>query len=149
MLIEMKSISIMRLKLPIWVGISFHYILLKWKASQLWDWNVVASPTKPRCVVIEMKSISIMRLKHVWVQSLQDVVVLHWNEKHLNYEIETITVEWKHVLFSKIEMKSISIMRLKRIVRGLCRVYGPLILKWKASQLWDWNLGCGVLLDRI
>ena len=40
--------------------------------------------------------------------------MLNWNEKHLNYEIET------------------------RIEEGIAS--DPAKLKWKASQLWDWNI---------
>ena len=212
------------------------YTSLKWKASQLWDWNATIrlsdcdtklriemksisimrlkqthSPRIAFAYSIEMKSISIMRLKPIrrtagsargqtwnekhlnyeietggftlpptdlvgdeeWNEKhlnyeietgglgLPAHYVNKWNEKHLNYEIETMkqVVErifgrlWneKHLNYEietdllgvdqrrvwPNEMKSISIMRLKRNNFQLCKHSLP--MKWKASQLWDWN----------
>ena len=62
-----------------------------------------------------MKSISITRLKQDWGEFNDKWTWDTWNEKHLDYEIET----WKLVILEFriwfLEMKSISITRLKQI----------------------------------
>ena len=67
---------------------------------------------------IEMKSISIMRLKLSFMERIQVLMLLNWNEKHLNYEIETLIRGGLSIPPLPIEMKSISIMRLKQSVKS-------------------------------
>ena len=113
--LEIKSISITRLKLMNSAGFTALHTFLKSKASRLRDWNSglpVTSivPTVP----LEIKSISITRLKllyRTWLQShflsleIKSISItrlkrehgylrlpedtLTWNQKHLDYEIET------------------------------------------------------------
>ena len=86
----MKSISITRLK------------LIRWNA---WSQSIFFS--------LEMKSISITRLKLSHFDGDSTDLQSAWNEKHLDYEIETVCVSW---------FREASIA-----------------LKWKASRLRDWN----------
>ena len=61
-----------------------------------------------------MKSISITRLKHDLIPG-NIPITFTWNEKHLDYEIETREY---HIIMLKdkhLEMKSISITRLKQL----------------------------------
>ena len=60
-----------------------------------------------------MKSISITRLKLNWRLSSNSLPISAWNEKHLDYEIETRVDKTNN--------------------NRLCD------LKWKASRLRDWN----------
>ena len=136
---EMTSISITRLKLKRREGV-FLIISLKWQASRLRDWNLTASlvnafrPTTP-----EMTSISITRLKlPCWIHS-RCHCHLSWNDKHLDYEIETKGCASSNAgIIPSPEMTSISITRLKQDIP-----YEPPPrpddLKWQASRLRDWN----------
>ena len=94
---------------------------LKSKASRLRDWNTeVADPVRCHLIQLEIKSISITRLKLHNRQFVGVDISAAWNQKHLDYEIETN--HWK--------------------TRG--RSYtSP--LKSKASRLRDWNEDSTVL----
>ena len=113
--LEMKSISITRLKhkdvliliqdfhdlkwkasrlrdwnvvLPLLVVLIYSH--LKWKASRLRDWNWITKRTKAHTrIPLEMKSISITRLKQPKDFYGRYCFMGSWNEKHLDYEIET------------------------------------------------------------
>ena len=94
--LEMKSISITRLKLENSTFSCTTRIaseLLKWKASRLRDWNGNIH----------------------WRNWVAWTFVLSWNEKHLDYEIETTKILKLHscAIRHRLEMKSISITRLK------------------------------------
>ena len=89
---------------------------LKWKASRLRDWNKVEGET------------------------LEDAYILAWNEKLLDYEIETMrceiavqrctfTLKWKA---SRLRDWNVGLYSLGK--------GGLEILKWKASRLRDWNI---------
>ena len=93
-----------------------------------------------------MKSISITRLKHsaFVILDCTDFSEWPWNEKHLDYEIETRMPRSQipHTSFRTLEMKSISITRLKLTKDCFQRPMRQLwtrVLKWKASRLRDWN----------
>ena len=137
--------------------------LLKWKASRLRDWNLSAFLQRDtEFDNPEMKSISITRLKRGLNSRLSSPRNSTWNEKHLDYEIETripvisasrrSTPEMKSISITRLkltyalrmpagyvcpEMKSISITRLKLVSISSASV--KIILKWKASRLRDWN----------
>ena len=88
---------------------------LKWKASRLRDWNSLPDlSVKVDLVELEMKSISITRLKLVCHHFIHYWRTYTWNEKHLDYEIETDRLDIG--IFDNISY-----------------------LKWKASRLRDWN----------
>ena len=88
--LEMKSFSITRLKLcsaSRRVGVGRN---LKWKASRLRDWNILDNPVLSGVSAgLEMKSFSITRLKHTRLHVLVEDRYHAWNEKLLDYEIET------------------------------------------------------------
>ena len=146
---------------------------LKWKVSRLRDWNRALCDQSVHPQKLEMKSISITRLKRKLLCSLEQLKRLlemksisitrlkrkvrllnwwsrhTWNEKYLDYEIET-----EHCLLNTnateiLEMKSISITRLKlwRRSRG-CRRGSRGHLKWKVSRLRDWNLILNFIANR-
>ena len=164
--LEMKSISITRLKLDAETPAAPEPICLKWKVSRLRDWNYVFDAQHVRRrLTLEMKSISITRLKHwniAWIRNrrrslkwkvsrLRDWNIFYifptaaassrsWNEKYLDYEIET-NAEAKQLqtaIRDNLEMKSISITRLKHHIPTL-RYRCANTLKWKVSRLRDWN----------
>ena len=111
----MKSISIMRLKLLSRKLVKTQSRSLKWKASQLWDWNII--PLLPAPIFMRP---------------------LKWKASQLwDWNVSGRSARW--FAGDHIEMKSISIMRLKHYLisrNWQCRIK----LKWKASQLWDWNI---------
>ena len=119
----MKSISITRLK-------QLHAsALLRITGVNLWPWNekhldyeIETRIPITRFIagdffLLEMKSISITRLKQMDLLTLrlQRLSCFSWNEKHLDYEIETEPLKMSRIpqAVSTLEMKSISITRLK------------------------------------
>ena len=113
---------------------------LKSKASRLRDWNfdIGLRHTAPSDE-LEIKSISITRLKHISNTSLCHSPIA-WNQKHLDYEIETFDFCFKGFGFVFLEIKSISITRLKRRYFDAPPPLRTTSLKSKASRLRDWNL---------
>ena len=69
--LEIKRTSITRLKRVEWVGLGHYVVLLKSKEPRLRDWNIAM-----------MMQITI--------------VVISWNQKNLDYEIETIWITCQH-----------------------------------------------------
>ena len=68
--------------------------------------------------------------------------ILPWNDKYLDYEIETISVQSFSVLSCRLETTSTSITRLKRAVFWIG--WQPLRrLKRQVPRLRDWNCRCG------
>ena len=61
-----------------------------------------------------------------------------WNQKNLDYEIETIWIKTSRIHISRLETKRTSITRLKQGWRWGLR-WGSRCLKPKASRLRDWN----------
>ena len=138
--LEMKSFSITRLKQQYNEEAQSRAAGLKWKASRLRDWNFagltppirdrfflemksfsitrlkLAKYTDPRTYIyLEMKSFSITRLKLPSQKGGSFTIrMIAWNEKLLDYEIETTP----------------------NIVSFCSR---SITLKWKASRLRDWN----------
>ena len=87
---------------------------LKSKVSRLRDWN---SPfvvlVKFGSQRLEIKSISITRLKRHCGARIEFRSKRAWNQKYLDYEIETKQVFIQWCSDSQLEIKSISITRLK------------------------------------
>ena len=187
--LEIKSISITRLKLQCFGEHRLAVLLLKSKVSRLRDWNwkcklnsIVSLSLKSKVSrlrdwnnvsgvgakslrKLEIKSISITRLKHRDTERCGfSRLYWTWNQKYLDYEIETIAQgrdrrerpdlkskvsrlrDWncKRILCQiekrrRLEIKSISITRLKR-QSASARIYSPWRLKSKVSRLRDWNM---------
>ena len=86
---------------------------LKWKEPRLRDWNHHGTQFVYRAARLEMKRTSITRLKLRGFATFA-VVNFPWNEKNLDYEIETSPYRYSKKLRSSLEMKRTSITRLKR-----------------------------------
>ena len=119
-LVEIKSFSITRLKLKRLTNRWFRATMLKSKVSRLrdWnngdlpplpvrldtplkskvsrlrDWNVVYVEKSAGNIAVEIKSFSITRLK-LPVAPVSVPEGLRWNQKFLDYEIETGYLHWK------------------------------------------------------
>ena len=91
-IVEIKSFSITRLKLCDWCGgVVIAHQQLKSKVSRLRDWNRCTNigVSVPRFCV-EIKSFSITRLKLFWQVIKGSNNAFCWNQKFLDYEIETL-----------------------------------------------------------
>ena len=159
----MKSISIMRLKPFDIVAIVHLFSVLKWKASQLWDWNIKRScarfsgftywnekhlnyeiETSEKSGVIDFIAFILKwKASQLWdwnscPSNRCCMSCINWNEKHLNYEIETCherKVQGQKHRWLKWKASQLWDWNSYRVPSGS----HPLELKWKASQLWDWN----------
>ena len=67
-------------------------------------------------------------------------MALSWNQKSLDYEIETSMLCHCKLLIRLVEIKSLSITRLKRIRRRRLHHVSLAPLKSKVSRLRDWNV---------
>ena len=163
--VEIKSISITRLKLHIEAELEKRRHC--WNQKHL-DYEIETGKAQYQdaChrALVEIKSISITRLKlqdTAYMQSSR--ISLSWNQKHLDYEIETASEWWwpatrplplkskasrlrdwnssfaySRVCPNVVEIKSISITRLKPL--RMTRCHSPsIMLKSKVSRLRDWN----------
>ena len=120
--LEMKRTSITRLKHRYDCWIYWDGCCLKWKEPRLRDWNLI-SYAQSRC-------------------SPQP-----WNEKNLDYEIETSTSEngssggsflkWKEPRLRDWNLVCQSVPAFSRI------------LKWKEPRLRDWNFTSTPCIDRL
>ena len=63
----------------------------------------------------------------------------NWNEKHLNYEIETPILDCSVFLAGPLKWKASQLWDWNYVIPSTDTVM-MWVLKWKASQLWDWNL---------
>ena len=115
------------------------YRALKSKASRLRDWNISKS-------FVYRGTSGTWNQKHLDYEIETEMsfafvvsVLFAWNQKHLDYEIETQTNLAASVgRFRSLEIKSISITRLKLESCFGC-TSGRVHLKSKASRLRDWN----------
>ena len=140
--LEIKSISITRLKLCTEPGSDSLWSDLKSKASRLRDWN----GSWIRCLswavcLLEIKSISITRLKQ-FIGLWWHLVYPSWNQKHLDYEIETNNIETSVEGTTRaLEIKSISITRLKLSSRSTASTPAT-ILEIKSISITRLKLSC-------
>ena len=88
---------------------------LKSKEPRLRDWNIAIFDRLAECLLwLEIKRTSITRLKHTLWSILRNLT-LTWNQKNLDYEIETICPnDWGIRCFG-LEIKRTSITRLKPV----------------------------------
>ena len=129
--VEIKSLSITRLKQHPLLSVPPPILLLKSKASRLRDWNDTQKRLCNARYPVEIKSISITRLKQkvpLWFErsggcwnqkhldyeietkeafSVAIVNLIRWNQKHLDYEIETRTTMNNRISFKGWNQKSL------------------------------------------
>ena len=117
--LEMKSISITRLKREFVTAGRVHKINLKWKVSRLRDWNILSACCTDRLIEVLKWKVSRLRDWNGDLGSYNRIVGDPWNEKYLDYEIETYDLIHETPLVNVLEMKSISITRLKQKLRTL------------------------------
>ena len=112
--LEIKRTSITRLKHDTSSALSINTLFLKSKEPRLRDWNSSGSP-------------------------VEHGLVWPWNQKNLDYEIETICsmLDMKQVA-RFLEIKRTSITRLKR-AEDVIRYFDAGFLKSKEPRLRDWN----------
>ena len=140
---------------------------LKRQEPRLRDWNM-AMQNNPMmyCYYLETTRTSITRLKHGDAEQSDDVLLLSWNDKNLDYEIETWYIRGERNVICSLETTRTSITRLKRLItkddssasptwndknldyeiETLPAVYYDDIaapLKRQEPRLRDWNLGVG------
>ena len=142
-MLETKSISITRLKRLGLIETRIWWRNLKRKVSRLRDWNL--HPTHPwdppyydlKRKVSRLRDWNLQRLCFRWQRYLRP-----WNEKYLDYEIETKFKgsETKTGDQVALETKSISITRLKHLLI-FHTAHKLFLLKRKVSRLRDWNIG--------
>ena len=66
-----------------------------------------------------------------------------WNEKHLDYEIETSETLKPFIIKSETWNEKHLDYEIETLARGV--IYKEVIvLKWKASRLRDWNINAGI-----
>ena len=86
--LEIKRTSITRLKPVLEQRFNLEFPSLKSKEPRLRDWNKTFQASKSVCVALEIKRTSITRLKRG--SSVAGIVrMTPWNQKNLDYEIET------------------------------------------------------------
>ena len=111
---------------------------LKSKVSRLRDWNVDFLSVK-RLFVRDLKS-KVSRLRDWNGENGRGsrIKPITWNQKYLDYEIETKQNKKGKWTGKSLEIKSISITRLKRW-RNPYQPKASVALKSKVSRLRDWN----------
>ena len=89
--------------------------LLKSKEPRLRDWNMPDAGREPITSPkgLEIKRTSITRLKPEILRNT-DILICTWNQKNLDYEIETASRYTQHTMHLWLEIKRTSITRLKR-----------------------------------
>ena len=137
--LEIKSISITRLKHDLAHNIPAQSLPLKSKVSRLRDWNRERSLCVfLRDALLEIKSISITRLKRSGC-----CLLCHLSNNHLKSKVSRLR-DWnaeseREVLSAPtLEIKSISITRLKLAISNRSPSTST-YLKSKVSRLRDWN----------
>ena len=91
--LEIKSISITRLKLGFGFGVRVDYLIfLKSKASRLRDWNKAPISDHDHRSDLKSKASRLRDWNNCSVYGRPPSVFYTWNQKHLDYEIETIRV---------------------------------------------------------
>ena len=119
-------------------NIKQHDFVLKSKEPRLRDWNHPPVAGSASCLdCLEIKRTSITRLK-LTANSTRVIISPTWNQKNLDYEIETSAVIAWVAFPVRLEIKRTSITRLKPI-NLKWQPFGHRPLKSKEPRLRDWN----------
>ena len=165
LVVEIKSFSITRLKLHRWRGDELDYRQLKSKVSRLRDWNWSQRASLKQLLSLKSK-VSRLRDWNTTIAGSVNVIVRGWNQKFLDYEIETLRDEsnrqyiiWSwNQKFLDYEIETCHAGRYLHIspypgwnqkfldyeietVRRQLQTSSACRLKSKVSRLRDWNAG--------
>ena len=172
--LEIKRTSITRLKLSLECHVAFASIL-EIKRTSITRLKHCYHKGSIRRVSLEIKRTSITRLKPTMIRLFVPETSIPWNQKNLDYEIETkkrcVPVSRLRLLYSWnqknldyeietqlnrtdrrfwcwLEIKRTSITRLKRDNLWMTTSYAP-ALKSKEPRLRDWNITVPVIIEDI
>ena len=114
---------------------------LKSKVSRLRDWNlhVFNHLLSLKRHLVEIKSFSITRLKRTLPFPCRDGNKGRWNQKFLDYEIETTTLVASDERYSMLGWNQKFLDYEIETSAYLCRTQTYIQLKSKVSRLRDWN----------
>ena len=106
------------------------------------------SRTLTPTILLEIKRTSITRLKQGYSPHAYTLPAVTWNQKNLDYEIETCKAR-SRLWASRLEIKRTSITRLKQCYDPLYHRPNPSNLKSKEPRLRDWNSACRIEIKTL
>ena len=171
--LETTSTSITRLKQTSEASLSFCVASLKRQVPRLRDWNSASRLLKV-CdkSKLETTSTSITRLKqselfierdrrcialkrqvprlrdwNIYDSEISVIFAITWNDKYLDYEIETTTTTLRDTYATAWNDKYLD-YEIETALSWIQTMLGCLSLKRQVPRLRDWNQGCLSALDR-